>query len=176
MFDNVMIDLETLSEAPNAAIVSIGAVVFNMHDTETENFYINIDPRDSKQYEMDISQSTIDWWRKQNPEATRAWIKNGVPVLEAAESFVHFLQKYTVKKDVTIWANGIDFDLPIIKNLLRVTKNELQWYYWNQMDCRTIFKLANFDTKTAKRVGKYHNALDDCHNQLRWLKEINGTP
>lgn len=174
MFDNVMIDLETLSTFPDAAIVSIGAVAFNMHNNDTADFYINIDPRDSKQYAMSITQDTLDWWRKQKPEAVRAWIKNGVSVKEAADQFTEFMRINTNKFDVQVWSNGIDFDFPPIKNMLRLTDNELMWFYWNQMDCRTIYKAAGFDTKTAKRTGTHHNALDDCHDQILWLKQING--
>jgi inhibitor of KinA sporulation pathway (predicted exonuclease) len=175
-FNNVMIDLETLSELPNAAVVAIGAVAFNMDNDSVAEFYINVNPRDCKEYGMDISESTVAWWRKQNPEATRAWITDGVGVVEAGERFVEFMEKYTDKQTVNVWANGIDFDLPILKNLLRLIKAQ-PWLFWNQYDARTIFKLAQFDTKTASRVGKYHNALDDCNNQIRWIKAIvNGSP
>lgn len=170
-----MIDLETLSTLPDCAIVSIGAVAFNMDNDDTADFYVTIDPRDSKRYGMSITQDTLDWWRKQKPEAVKAWAENGIPVKDAGDRFTEFMRENTNKFDVNVWSNGIDFDLPPMKNLLRLTENELMWFYWNQMDCRSIFKAASFDVKTATRKGTYHNALDDCHDQIRWIKQINGS-
>lgn len=171
LFDHVMVDLETLSTQPTAAIVSIAGVAFNMQNDKTADFYVNINPKSAQEYNMRIDVDTVDWWRKQNPDAVRSWMKNGIAVVDAAIQFNEFLMKYTVPKDVCVWANGVDFDLPIIRNLMTATDQPVLWNYWNQMDARTIFKLAGINTRTAERIGNYHNALDDCHNQIRWVKQ-----
>lgn len=168
-FTYCMVDLETLSQRVDAAVVSIGAVKFNIDNESTDPFYININPHSCKELGMSITQDTIDWWKKQKPEAMAAWRKDGVSPQEAADKFVDFLGD---AKNLHVCANGVDFDLPILKNLLELTNHKCPWNWWNQIDVRTVYKLAGLKTSTAPRVGNYHTALDDCLSQIKWFKDI----
>lgn len=168
-FQYCMLDLETLSQRVDAAIVSIGAVKFNVTDDEVETFYTNVNPHQCKELGMSITQDTIDWWKKQKPEAMAAWRKEGVSPKEASEKLVQFLGD---AGKLHMCANGIDFDFPILKNMLVLTDTPCPWNWWNQLDMRTVYKLAGLKTSDAPRVGKYHNALDDCLSQIKWFKDI----
>jgi 3' exoribonuclease, RNase T-like len=170
-YDNLMIDLETLSQEVDAVIVTIAAVKFSFDHQETESFIVNIDPRDSKSLGMRLSNDTLEWWRKQKPEAMKAWMNSPYSVEEAGTQFLDFIG---LCKDVNIWAQGIDFDMPIIKNMLKAVDKKVPWGYWTQCDCRTLFTIANFNTKNAPRVGDYHNAVDDCLTQISWLRTVLG--
>ena len=67
----VMIDIETLSTKNNAAILSIGAVKFNIKSGVIDTYYQNIDASTAKKFNRDIDKSTLEWWSKQNPEALK---------------------------------------------------------------------------------------------------------
>jgi len=165
-----MVDLETLAQDTDSVIVSVGAVKFSFIHDDIETFYTNVDPRDGKRLGLRITEDTLEWWRKQNPEAVKAWIKNGVSVDEFTTRFTNWLGADSDK--IEMWAQGIDFDFPIMKSNYQAVDKPFPWKWWNQSDSRTVFKIAQFNTKTAERVGHYHNALDDCMNQIRWLKNI----
>lgn len=168
-FKNLMVDLETLDTEPTAVIVTIAAVKFNFDGDEIETFTVNVDPKSSVKYGMTISQSTLDWWKKQDKAAIDAWKLNPVSIEEAIERFNDFLGDATYTK---MWAQGIDLDFPVLRNSLSKLGAPIKWKYWNQCDSRTVFTIANFNTKKAARVGQYHNAIDDCRTQISWLKQI----
>ena len=79
MSDQVMIDIETLSSASNAAIVSIGACMFDMtkgadYADPEDSFLVGIDPEYYPTIcpgEFDISARTCKWWSQQS-DAARA--------------------------------------------------------------------------------------------------------
>jgi hypothetical protein len=49
-FEHVMLDLETLSSGPRAAILSIGAVRFDLEKLELgDELYVVLDPEDQAQ-------------------------------------------------------------------------------------------------------------------------------
>lgn len=67
--DDLMIDLETLGDSQNSAIVQIGACYFNRitgRIGDTLSLYIDIE--DSLKY-GEITPSTIQWWLQQSKKA-----------------------------------------------------------------------------------------------------------
>ena len=66
-----MLDLETLSTAPNAAVTAIGAVAFNTNTLELHDkpFYRVIDLEDAITPGLDVSGSTLNWWIRQSEAA-----------------------------------------------------------------------------------------------------------
>ncbi len=168
-FTDIMLDVETLAIDPKAVIVSIAAVKFSFDHDETQDFYTNVDPRDGKSLGLIIEQDTLDWWKLQKPEATKAWMKDGKSVSYAMGALNEFLGDV---KGLNVWAQGIDFDFPILKSSYDAVGLAAPWKYWAQCDSRTIFTVAKFNTKNAPRVGNYHDALGDCHTQISWLKKL----
>jgi DNA polymerase III epsilon subunit-like protein len=168
-FKHCMVDLETLSTDTSAVIVTIAAVKFNFENDEIETFTVNVDPKSSLKYGMTISQDTLDWWKRQDKAAVDAWKQNAILIEDALDQFNEFIGDAS---KTVMWAQGIDFDFPVLRYSLRNTEREIKWKYWNQCDSRTIFTIANFNTKKGERVGQYHNAIDDCRTQIAWLKQI----
>jgi hypothetical protein len=169
--NHTMIDIETLSTTPTSVIVTLAAVKFSFSSDATESFCVNINPRESKHLGLDISIETLDWWRKQKPEATKSWQHSQIDLSSALDMFDVFCgidsqQKY--------WAQGSYFDMPIIESSYRILGRKVPWKYYNVYDTRTIFYVADLDVKTAQRVGEYHSAIDDCRTQIAWLKKSLG--
>lgn len=163
---HVMIDLETMSTAPDAAIVSIGAVVFDPRYgkiNRNRTFYMELD-WDTQNRRTD--SSTIEWWDKQTEEAREGL--NGMDELDdALKQLADFLPQ-----DARVWGNGSVFDIGILENAYRQSKISIPWKFWNVRDCRTILDMYESQrggfSKTANRQGA-HNALDDAIFQAEYV-------
>lgn len=168
-FNHTCIDTETLSTHSDAVIVTIAAVKFRFDTDETERFCVNINPREGKELGLHISKETLDWWRAQKPEATKAWMHSQVQYKDGISQFLEFCG---TDRNQTYWCNGASFDFPILETSFRKCGLREPWNYFHLMDMRTVYKLAKLDFKNYPRVGQHHNALDDCLTQIKALKEI----
>ena len=96
-------------------------------------------------------------------------LSDRVHIKTALQNFTQWAAK---NGTVVYWCNGMNFDFPIIEWACIELEVKLPWKYYNMRDTRTIYKLADINTKTGKhRVGEPHNALDDCISQVNFLKE-----
>jgi len=69
---HIMIDLETMGTRPDAPIIAIGAVSFDVDtDWVWRTFYVNIDLQSAVSAGAKIDPSTVMWWMKQSDEARR---------------------------------------------------------------------------------------------------------
>ena len=162
--NNVMIDLETMDLIPGAAIVSIGAVVFDpRYNIVTEDtFYAELE---WKTQGRSIDKGTVDWWRKQSPKA-RAALK-GTTTLEDALGDLSFW----IPDGAQVWGNGPSFDISILEDAYRSVGIPTPWKFYNVYDCRTIKYLyesarGGFDKKVG---GDTHNALHDAKHQVSYV-------
>ena len=161
---SVMLDLETFSTAKNAALASIGALKFN--DKEIlDKFYINVDPVTSKAAGLHFSQSTIDWWKSQKPEAFAALKKDRYTLSNALDQF----SEWYGSKSVPIFACGPDFDLVIMEANYAAVGKKHPWKYSEARCFRTFKALFKADTV---RQGVYHNALDDAIYQAQYIIDV----
>lgn len=166
---HIMVDIETLSTAPNALVLSVGMVLFD-ENTIFAKVYIKNKVSTAT---GDVSRDTAMWWLSQNDEARKAITENRKGVCEIPEySLVQELRdilcSYSVK---TIWSQG-RFDQIIIESLMLrngIDKTQLPKYYkWR--DLRTVRKLFAIDNEVKAKV--LHNALEDAVAQVKTLQEI----
>ena len=169
----VMTDIETLSTAPNAVIVTIASVKFSLTSDKVETFSINVNPRSSKELGLHIDIDTLNWWKKQKPEVMQAWMHSQVDLPSALDQFTEFCGN---DKNTLHWCNGENFDFPILESSYRATGRSVPWKHWNLRDARTMYWAGGLDTFNEPRVGLYHDALSDCHTQVAWLKKAMGVP
>lgn len=102
---DIMIDCETMSEKPNGAIVSIGAVQFDMGTGEIgKKFYKNIDLQSCINYGLTLSAGTIMWWMSKDKEAQNSLLKDCFDLQDALEYFEDWLISCQADK-CRIWAN-----------------------------------------------------------------------
>jgi exodeoxyribonuclease VIII len=164
--NNIMVDLETMGNGGNAAIVSMGAVRFNMEGCH-EEFYRVVDLESSVEAGMDIDAGTIVWWLGQGPEAQKIFSKS-TPKYSLIEALVAF--KTFIATGAEVWGNGADFDNVILKSAYDAVKLPLPWKYWNNR-CYRTFKGMYKEVKIS-RMGTFHNALDDAKTQAEHLIRI----
>lgn len=166
---NLMVDLETMGLRPDAAIVSIGAVMFDGQELGPE-FYTPICLEDSKRHGLTVDQSTVDWWAKQSEDARAAWSDEAAPLLiDAMTEFTRFVRKEG-GADVRVWGNGAAFDPVVLESSYRALGADPPWHYYNVMCFRTMKTL--FNTFPLPRQGTHHHALDDAKHQARVIQEI----
>jgi len=169
--NHVMIDLETMAIQPEAAIVSIGAVVFDPRTGKVGNegtkqtFYSELEWEFQGRL---IDPSTEAWWLKQSKHARNAL--NGLDDLgESLVSLVNWLPQ-----DAKVWGNGSIFDIAMLEHAYRQLDIDIPWKFWNVRDCRTIKDLyessrGGWDKKAG---GNAHNALHDAIYQAQYISTM----
>jgi len=200
--DQIMIDIETLSSASNAAIVSIGACKFSLDEgaeyaSPADSFLVGVDPTFygtvSVPWAFDISERTLKWWNEQSQDAKDSLKINQMSSIGAA--FRHLeVWLYTVgfEKDPNpfganasrIWAFPPSFDLVILRNAAKHiygSTNEVPWHYRQETCARThawifedLSKLAYQGRKTNGLLSGLtaHRADHDAVRQARVVQFI----
>ena len=173
ILDQICVDIETLSSNPNAVIVSISGVKFSLKSDDIEKFSINISPKSCKEYGLHVNPDTVEWWKKQSPEAIKSWLHSPISLPDALEEFINF----TGNDKYTRWhANGTNFDFPILHSAIIATGKSIPWSYWMLTDMRTMYWAGGLDIHNEPRVGTYHDGISDCLTQIKWLKKVLGLP
>lgn len=154
-YPDLMVDIETLSTRPNAAIISIAAVPFNKDTGQysAEQFYEEIGG-DLYPTTFHINPKTIAWWDKQPvPRPTGT---------EHPEGSLNRFRNYLLKHHpIYIWANSPSFDLIILKEAFSNYQIEWPHEFWNERDVRTLRALSNIP-----KFKPTHNAIQDCLLQI----------
>lgn len=189
MMKHFMVDIETLSTAVNAVVLSVGAVEFDPIAGEIKRrFYGELDLSEQKQ--RHISSDTVQWWFKQSVENQKSidimlkenkW-KNGVEfVLHRFKEFIwgyaNFLADTNSRNEgyekIAVWACDPDFDLAILANLYEEHNLSVPWKYSEPKSVRTVRTLAELHSIGLPKDNASHNALEDCIRQVAEIAELN---
>ena len=155
-----MIDVETLDTRSTAVILSIGAVEFGPSGLG-RTFYQNIDIDTCFAHGLTASASTLKWWMGQSPEARDEAFADYAPSLYAV--LQDFIDAFDWR-DKRVWANGADFDLPIVGNALRAVGLSEPWLFYNSRCYRTLKNTIPKAVYNALKIEPRlaHNALEDA--------------
>ncbi len=170
----LMLDIETMGVGPSAAMLSIGLVRFSEADgvLPYEHYHWHIDLADSIRQGATVDGETVAWWLTQ-PEHARRGLRGlqarqdghgGQPEERALVQLNWRLQAPDLA-GAPIWANGIDFDLVILRSALARHKLAPGWAYWQQRDLRTLRKLLPHVPAPERDEADKHNALRDALHQ-----------
>ena len=155
--NTVIIDIETLDTASTAVILSIGAFAFDRFDlNETlKNIHNSIFEGNEGNYHLyyvcnlneqlvsskrTVSQSTLDWWRKQSYENNKhIFLNQNTQNLEKAlNALIDKMNEWKKTGDnVRFYFRGTDFDPVILKNAFSEYELPIPWEYNNVRDVRT---------------------------------------
>ena len=69
MSNMVMLDLETMGNNSNSAIIAIGAVAFSLDSGVYDKFYANVHLQTSLDAGLKVDGSTVEWWLTQSENA-----------------------------------------------------------------------------------------------------------
>ena len=170
---HIMIDLETMSTASNAAIISIGAVLFSEVEGIKAKFNRVISLKSSTEYGLVIEAATIKWWMQQSDEAREIFKANGYELPRALVDFTKWLDQIDCYPSATVlWGNGSDFDNVILTSAYKACNLPQPWMFYNNRCYRTVKQIGIKQGILIPSNGIKHNALDDACNQALHLIEI----
>lgn len=181
---HIMVDIETLSTAVNAAVLSIGAVEFDPMSGKIEReFYSELDLANQAGRHIDVN--TMQWWIKQclvntdNIEFLTKHNREKDGVSYALIRLLNFLYGYdevTTKvtrgdgyEKIALWACDPDFDIAILADLYKEHNLPTPWKYSEPKSVRTVRMLTQIAGIETPVYEADHNALNDC---IRQAKEV----
>lgn len=173
----VMIDLETIGTSPGCSILSIGAAEFSPALGPDAKFYATVSRQSCRDAGLSEDPRTLEWWHRQIDSR----ILNDAPghssIGEALHQFAFWLQQVSpLDKDLLVYGNGADFDLPILAEAYRRCGLRQPWAPYSGRCYRTLKNLR--PNIVLVRTGSKHNALDDAVSQAehatRLMNDLKG--
>ncbi len=155
---NIMIDIETLSTRSDAAILSIGAVKFDLvTGAVCDPFLVSVDPTSyDEQSAFKIDGATVTWWKKQGASAQKALEINRVatPFIALDRLTEWFEMEGFDGKDAEshVWANGPQFDLTILRHAAGIaygSQDDVPWKFYQERDVRTFLDAKGYPRYSA---------------------------
>ena len=183
---NIVLDIETLGTAEDAAIIQIGAVVplFDRgfitpgvsHEFDCTARYENC-LRLVGQGVLSMDDSTMNWWQNQ---PTRTEVFSGqvtyIDMLIAFKEWVKRLGDDEMK--VCVWGNGSDFDNKILTHSLDAHGIHDAWSFRNNRCFRTLKALYPVPDSVAKMSHEgeiKHTGIGDARYEARLMDWIRTT-
>jgi hypothetical protein len=162
------IDLETLDTSPSATILTIGGVKFNPYtaDEPYDKFYFKLSIDDQDRLGRTVSDSTLEWWAKQDPEIMNEAFDQTDAV--GVDEFLDALNKWIVGVDI-FWGQGYGFDYTMLENIYRSLGRPIPWQFWQIRDSRTLLGLLREDPR-KKMQKNLHNAYADAFYQSKAIQ------
>lgn len=172
---HVMLDIETMGNSTEAAVMSVGACYFDPATGEIgEKFHEKCSLKSSVECGLVMDSSTVLWWMSQSDEARSKFYSN-----ESEQHINEMLLKLAsfIDEGSQVWGNGATFDNAIIKSAYKKALGfEAPWKFWNDRDVRTIVELGYQIGFNPKRdmpfEGVRHDALDDAIHQAKYVSAI----
>ena len=178
-----VVDIESLSTAPNAKIASIGAVGVDLQElTITDRFYCRIEHH-LQQRAMDMP--TLQFWKEQqitNPVAyAEIYSEDGrLSLREGLTSLNDFIASvdasYThadEKRRPQLMGNGSEFDNVVLANAFNQKGIEMAWDFGCNQSLRTAMlfsRLKGINPKSeVEFIGVQHHALHDAEHEAKLL-------
>ncbi|HET8773955.1 MAG TPA: 3'-5' exonuclease [Thermoanaerobaculia bacterium] len=172
-----MIDVETMSLTPRAAVASIGAVAFDPWGEEPLNqrgrvLHVRLDL--GAQASREFDGETVAWWLRQSEGARQSIVIAQEPPRTALLRLADFYEANGVD---TAWSYGAAFDHPVVADLWAWARSKpieerltLDYAipYHRQLCARTVCFLSG--VSRSRNLGIEHSAIDDALLQAEWLR------
>lgn len=164
---DIMLDLEAFDTAPDAAIVAIGAVSFDMQAGRIESeFYQRVSLSSSCRVGGTISPDTVMWWLRQSQESRDELSGESASIQYALALFSAWIGENN--DGVRVWGNGAAFDNVILRRTYERCEMQPPWQWWNDRCYRTARDIMP-PVDIPPFSGVRHNALDDARSQALHL-------
>ena len=165
---NLVLDLETLGVNPGCGILAIGAISLDLRN----RFYAKVRPSSNRSYRLTTDSKTLDWWNNQSEESRNESFSGTEDLSKVLLSLNKFLAALPLGgRELRIWGNGADFDLPILRVAYEETKvfNPIPPF---SARCYRTMKSLFPEVKKPPFIGEKHTAIADARNQAEHLKVI----
>ena len=173
-FFDLMLDTETAGMPPNGALLSMGAVFFDLAtETTGPTFSQTIHLATSVRDGGTMCPSTFMFWLGQSEEARKAVRFGGQDIRKVLQDFSDWIAETCRHEDVRIWANSPNFDLSIVGGAYDRAGIKRPWHWSAERDFRTVRKMYPAVEYTFEDKGDgAHNALADAVFQAEHLFKI----
>ena len=169
-----MLDIETMGNTSEAAIVAIAAVEFNLEGIGS-HFYMKVDLESSIAEGLKMDASTVLWWLQQSDAARSNFKERSFHLQDVLIHFKFWLERNEDFETCHYWGNGAGFDNVILTNAFLKCGIELPWKH-NQHRCFRTLKALFPSIEIPKNESK-HDALADAKHQARYailaLRKLN---
>ncbi len=168
---SMMVDVETMSADPSAAIASIGWCFFD-DESVSPPVTQHVDLDSCIRAGLTVEGTTMSWWMRQSEQARTAFVNGQLKALSLEEALNRLERDFlsTCTSQGKVWSHGANFDVPILEHaFFRAYRRKPVWKFWNVRCTRTLFDLAGgkIETFGGPRTGVYHEAGDDAAYQAR---------
>lgn len=157
---HVMIDIETLSTAVDAPVLSVGVAFFTVDGRLAKSYYHRLHLHEQIVSGRVPSASTIRWWMRQSKEAQDAAFGPEGAFNKTVAEIYSDLSCLITKNDM-VWARGPHFDIAILGHLFAQQGLPEPWYYGRVRDSRTLLDSLPF-LVYPENTGTPHHALHDA--------------
>lgn len=166
-----LLDTETLGTEHDALVLNLGIVPFNIDDQDDpydllkKSLTVRFDKKQlfaTKRFSY--TDDTKNWWKKQPQEVQDLNLKatpDDVSLIVGCQQIIDFLEKNKYSRKSTLWARGLDFDIPIVKNLFNVSGLPYPFNPFMSRDVRTFLEVLTGEDSRRWRPNGYNERLKD---------------
>jgi exodeoxyribonuclease VIII len=171
---DLMIDLETMSTSSNAAIVSVGAVLFDTEDGVLgDTMSLSVSLQSSIDLGLAVDGATVAWWMRQENEARKAIFgEPRLTIKTALAVLANYIESSPMGSDVKVWGNGAAFDAVVLRNAYDRSGILCPWNFRNERCYRTVKVMFPMVGKPGHADRVKHVALSDAIDQAEHLIAI----
>lgn len=164
-----VVDEESMSTEPNAAILAIGATMID-NLTPVDRFYVNVDLQSCRDAGLHESESTRKWWSEQSAEAFNATQTDTVPLRTALQMWSDWINKHGGKK-VRLMGNGPCADNMWLNSAYKACGMKNPVPFFNDICHRTLNWIGgawfDLDKGDVPFKGVKHHAGDDAEHEAQ---------
>lgn len=166
---DVVIDLETMSTLPNAAIVSIGAVAVRDRVPVCE-FYVRVQLETALDVGCAVDGHAMEWWLHQDKAARREvdGSQEAGSLYQALNDIEAWLEETAAGDRFLVWGKGPSFECTILTSAYRAFRREAPWYFRDERCMRTLLDLYP-EAADLPFEGIQHHALHDARHEAAQL-------
>lgn len=146
---DVTFDLETASLSSTAAIIQIGAVAWNRFEEKSERLFedayevsFGVDLRSAMMSGFDIDPETCKWWSNRDAALKNSILSEHVEhikdVLLSFKAWLEEVRSTSSAESICLWAQGSDFDVPVLRNAFETFDIEFPVNYHAIRDARSV--------------------------------------
>ena len=188
---HLSIDTETLGMRENAVFLSLGAAAFQLVPGGSNDydklirtgFHVKFSVKDQiVNYQRTTTQSTLDWWKQQEPAAQKILKPSDedVDLASGLRMFNDWIKGCGYNwKTSYVWSRGTYFDFPKIEHAYDQTGVKCGFNTWKIRDTRTYIDiLTGVDNGQYEPKGGFprnflkHDALHDAAMDAYRMVEI----
>lgn len=172
---HISLDIETIGDASDAAIIAIGAIEFDLYSTGWRGipFHITIDMDDAISTGGTVSGSTLKWWMQQDPEARDIAFGGKSTMKDALMALKNFVDSISGgdPSAVRVWAKSPKFDVIILENAMKRLGVQIPWAYNSSRDVRPILDLVDNEVPCRWSHWLQHHAMFDAMYQAECITQ-----